>query len=380
MAKTTKHYSVNWIDGMKINKDHFIAMENAMTCQQQTVSKLLSNPFSFGVLPGTNGESPLDISLGIDSGNNVNVRINRCRALTSGGLLIDIDNSPAELQEFEVSLKDQDFQSAESSTGQFYIILKTNPYKRIPFGIASPDENPPRHPFVMPEYEVYIVPSGQMNRNGFGDFFLVIGKILTRNNIPCPDKDYITPCASVSADERLLALENRINNFFGKLESDLFLVIRKIHVKQQKTPLVNTVLYLADRLVSFLGMHTTGQRLYLRYLPPVSLFEAVVRFACFLKNTLNTQPPENKEELINYFSDWCNLKQGELEKLIVDTTSLRYDHYEISAVFERIMNFADTISALFGTLATLDYIGKHKDTQIYIKEEVKQKKSFLAED
>jgi hypothetical protein len=380
MAKKTKHYSVNWIDGMKINKDHFIAMENAMTYQQQAISKLFTNPYCFGILPQTNGESPLDISYGIDSGNNVFVRINRCKAITSGGVIIDIDTSAPELQEFEISLKNSGLQIADSDSGQFYIVLKINPYNRLPVGSASPDENPPRHPFVVPGYEVFIVPAEQMNGSGFGDFFLVTGKILIRNNIPGPDKDYIVPCVSVSGDERLLALENRINNFFGKLESDIFTIIRKIHVKQQKTPLVNTVLYLADKIVSFLGMHTTEQRLYLKYLPPVSLFEAVVRFACFLRNTLNTQPPENKEELINYFSDWCSLKQGELEKLIVDTSGLKYNHYEISAVFDKIMNFSDTISTLFGTLSTLEYIGKHKDTQIYIKEEVKQKKSFLAED
>jgi len=38
------------------------------------------------------------------------------------------------------------------------------------------------------------------------------------------------------------------------------------------------------------------------------------------------------------------------------------------------------MSELFGTLSQLEYIGKRRDTQIYIKEEGKPKKSFLADD
>jgi len=61
MAKEHKHYFINWIDGMKINKDHFISMENAMICQQQIVGKFLINPYNFGILPAADEESSLDI-------------------------------------------------------------------------------------------------------------------------------------------------------------------------------------------------------------------------------------------------------------------------------------------------------------------------------
>jgi hypothetical protein len=241
-------------------------------------------------------------------------------------------------------------------------------------------ENPPRHPFVMPEYAVSIVPVEQMNKAGYGDFFLVIGKLLMKDNIPLPDKDYIPPCSVVSGDERLLAIENKINGFFSKLESDIMVIIRKIHTKQQKSPLAGSVMYLADKIAAYQGINMTEQRLFLKYSPPVSLFKAIAQFACFMRNTLNTQPPENKEELINYFSDWCNLKQGELEKIIVDTAGYSYNHYEITAVMSKMMAFIETMSTLFETLSHLDYIGKRRDTQIYIKEEEKPRKSFLADD
>jgi len=380
MAKEQKHYFINWIDGMKINKDHFISMENAMICQQQIVGKFLINPYNFGILPAADEESSLDINCEIDSSNHVNVKVNRCKAVTSGGIIIDLDSTLPESTEFEISIKDFDIKTAESNAGEFYIVLKINPYSRIPLGNANPAENPPRHPYVIPEYGVSVIPVEQMNKTGFGDFFQVIGKLLIKDNIPGLDKDYIPPCSRVSSDERLLTAEIKLIEFFSKLELDIMAIIRKIYTKQQKTPLAGSVLILAEKISAFQGLQLTRQRLFLKHQPPVSLFEAISQFARLLRNTINTEPPERKEEMINYFSDWCNLKQGELEKLLADTVNFNYNHYEIAVVISKMMAFIETMSVLFETLSHLEYIGKRRDTHIYIKEEGKSKRSFLAED
>ncbi len=184
MAKNHKYYFVNWIDGMKINKNHFIAMENAMIYQQQTVNRFLINPYNFGILPAQMVNLLLICPAKLIRRNLISIKVNRCKAITSGGLIIDLDTVSPELSEFEISLKDFDLNSAESSSGQFYIVLKINPYNRIPLGNADPAENPPRHPFAMPDYGVFIVPAEQMSKTGFGDFFQVIGKLLIKDNVP----------------------------------------------------------------------------------------------------------------------------------------------------------------------------------------------------
>lgn len=380
MAKRHKHYFVNWIDGMKISKDHFISMENAMTFQQNGLGRYLTNPFNYGILPVDDGESSLDISCEIDTGSNVNVKVNRCNAITSGGIIIDLDTALPDSSAFEISIKDFEMKDAESGSGEFYIVLKVNPYKRVPVGNASPDENPPRHPYVVPEYAIGIVPVEQMNKSGFGDFFQVIGKLLLKDNMTELVKDYIPPCARITSDERLTAAETRLIEFFTKLELDISVIIRKIHTKQQKTPLAGSVLLLSEKIAAFQGLELTRQRLFLKYQPPVSLFEAISQFARLMRNTINTESPERKEEMINYFSDWSNLKQGELEKLLVDTVNFNYNHFEIAALLSKMMTFIETMSVLFETLSHLEYIGKRRDTQIYIKEEGKTKRSFLAED
>jgi hypothetical protein len=380
MADKQKYYFVNWIDGMKINKDHFISMENAMIYQQHVLAKSQINPYNFGLLPMNDGDSSLDISYEIDTQNHINVRVNKCLAITSGGYLIDLDTSIPEMNQFEIFLENFDMQAVDSKSSEFYIVLKINPYGRTPVGQADPMENPPRHPFIIPEYGVYLVPEERMNKAGFGDHFQVIGKMIIKDGVPALDKGYIPPCSSVSSDERLVAINNRLIEFFGKLEMDILLIINKIHKKEQKSPLANTVMYICDKMAAFQGLHITKQRLFLRHSPPIAIFEAISQFARLLRNTFNTQTSEQREEMINYFSDWCNLKQGELEKLMIDTVNFNYNHYEIALVMSRMMAFIETMSTLFETISHLEYIGKRRDTQIYIKEDEKPKRSFLAED
>jgi hypothetical protein len=380
MGTKHKHYYVNWIDGMKINKNHFISMEDAMIYQQHLAGRLHINPYNFGIIPGTDGEKPLDISFEADAEHHISVRVKRCLAITSGGLLVDLDSESPDASEFEISLENFDLPVSEKKSGQFFIVLKINPYNRVPSGHADPEENPPRHPFVIPEYNLFIVPVEQMNKTGFGDFFLVIGKILLKDNVPELDRDYIPPCSRVSSDERLLATESKLLEYLSKIESDILVIIRKIHAKEQKTPLASSVLFIAEKIAALQGLQMTRQRLFLKHSPPVSLFEAISQFARALRNTINTETPERKEEMINYFSDWCSLKQGELDQLITDAATFSYNHYEIKASLSKLITFIETMSGLFSTLSQLDYIGKRRDTQIYIKEEGKSKRSFLADD
>ena len=380
MATKHKHYFVNWIDGMKINKNHFITMEDALIYQQHLAAKLQINPYNFGILPQENGEKSLDITCETGPEHHVRLKVRRCLAVTSGGLLIDFDSELTDSSEIEISVSGPELQTSERDSGQFYIVLKVNPYNRVPVGHADPAENPPRHPYAIPEYSLFIVPVEQMNKSGFGDFYLVIGKLSIKDSGPEFDKDYVPPCAKVSSDERLLALETRLLELFSKIELDILVIIRKIHAKEQKTPLAGSVLFLAEKIAALHGLQMTRQRLFMKHSPPVSLFEAVSQFARGLRNTINTETPERKEEMINYFSDWCSLKQGELDKLIIDAANYGYNHYEIKAVLSKLMTFIETMSELFGTLSQLEYIGKRRDTQIYIKEEGKSKKSFLADD
>ena len=69
-----------------------------------------------------------------------------------------------------------------------------------------------------------------------------------------------------------------------------------------------------------------------------------------------------------------------MSELILDTVNFDYNHYEIAAIMSKLMTFMKTMSVLFETVSHLDYVGKRRDTNIYIKEDEKPNRSFLADD
>ncbi len=92
MKSTDKnYYRVNWIDGMKINKDHFIALENSVFEVMQHVVQNNITPTNFGILPElSDQESALDITISVDGQSTIEVVLHSCRAITLGGYQINI--------------------------------------------------------------------------------------------------------------------------------------------------------------------------------------------------------------------------------------------------------------------------------------------------
>src|SRR5450631_2309193 len=86
---------VNWIDGMKINKSHFIAQDNALLFQLvQTVSGVL-NDLNYGLLPPNPDSKGLKLFLSSDNQQKIQVRMQSCRAVTAGGYYIEFASDTA---------------------------------------------------------------------------------------------------------------------------------------------------------------------------------------------------------------------------------------------------------------------------------------------
>jgi hypothetical protein len=112
--------------------------------------------------------------------------------------------------------------------------------------------------------------------------------------------------------------------------------------------------------------------------PPVFLVGKVAILARQMKNTLDCYLGSGKEELVNYFTEWCNISQGELEGAMVNLSGHQYNHLDINNSIDLVAQFTKIISRLFYQLARLEYIGKRKDAGIFVKEEVVKQKSSEA--
>lgn len=383
---------VNWVDGMKINKSHFLAQDNAMVYQLAQAAGSLLNEFNYGVLPAPQGGVGLKLFLSTDNQQKVQVRIQECRAITAGGHYIQFNEDTAVQSNnllAPVVSSPVSFKELKGKSSAFYVVLTINPYQRVPYGYANPAETPARIPSTFPFFAVDLVPVGDVVRNKLGNFQLPVGKVNVEEQRVVLDDDYIPPCCSTSSHAELLEIHAGLEQFYSKLETYSIQIIQKILQKKQANDMAVIVQKLCDQLLVFTASQLAEFKTMGLIQAPVFLVSKASALARLIKNNLDCYLGTGKEELVNYFTEWCNISQGELEGAITALATHQYDHLDINKSVEKISAFTKILSHLFHQLARLEYIGKRKESGIFVKEEVivqsseqqptPRRRSFLAD-
>jgi hypothetical protein len=370
MRDLIKYNPVNWVDGMKINKSHFIAQDNAVTDALQQVASLGLSPNRFGLLPpSVAGEENYNIKVSVDNQRRVRVSLPYCQAITQGGVRISIPafgNSLKQADQYPVI----DFDlSAQSSETAWWIVLLIHPFEKLAAGEPDLNENPPRLSFLVPSYTVEMVSPSQYNQYTSNPYALTIGKVIVNGNDIRADEEYIPPCLTIAAHEDLKSLLQEIDRFMGNLESRCSLIVQKIFKKSQQNELSELVQYLCDRMMMFLGPAVIQLRWQMLHQSPDYLFASLASLARTMKNTIDLRIGSGREEMMNYLCEWCELNQGELETMLSSVAGMRYNHNDVNASIPQIVQFVKVTDRLFDTLSKMEFIGKRKDSGIFVKEE-----------
>ncbi|MBN1820503.1 MAG: hypothetical protein JW833_07295 [Prolixibacteraceae bacterium] len=378
MPPKLTYYNVNWENGMKISKDHFIQQDNAFTDQVKDIFAGLLNNKNYGLLPmdAQSGKS-IKTVFKIDNQKFLKATILQCRAVTSGGGRIEILEGQ-QIPEFEVNISHELNASAKDSNEVYYILLSADIFNRHPFGDLDANEEPPRYPFSIPSYKINIIPEKQIATEGAHPFSFFIGKMKINQEKPEILEDYIPPCMSIKSHNDLIDFYASAEKFYSQLELNLLSIIRKIKEKGQDSTLAKSVLSLSENLLYFMTTNQLRLHWEIQDKPPICLFEYIATSARLIRNTIDSNSSENKEELLNYFTNWSELKQGDFEKLLVYCINFEYLHFDILVSIEQFGEFMQIIALLFEKLESLAYIGKKKETNIFVKEQ-KAKRSFLAD-
>jgi len=371
---------VNWIDGMKVNKGHFISTDNSFIEQIQNVYSSFLNPFNYGLLLQSGIQNnPVKIHIDIDNQGYIHVKVLSCTAITSGGSRIEINEANFSDSELLAVMPQVKFNQGKVNSQEYFICLTVNLFERVPFGIPNPEEIPPRLPGIIPGYHLS-VHSQEEKGTISGLNSLIIGKLIFVDNKPEIDESYIPACQLIYSHPRLAEYHAQLVKILGQIEIDVVDILRSIKTKKQVTSIAETVGDVSDAVLNFLGVHLVEFRKMAKYFPPVYIFEQMAALARTINNALNKQPAAEKEELYNYIQDWSNLKQGEFEKLLTDAIEFDYDHNDINSSIQKLAPFINDISQIFHTLSNLDFIGKKKDRQIFVKEQKeKPGSSFLVD-
>jgi hypothetical protein len=378
MPAPLKYSNVNWINGMKIKKDHFIQQENAFEDRIKDVAACFLNSFNYGLLPAWgNKDTSFKMVMKISNQKFLNISVSQFRALTQGGARVEIleENKPVE---FSIDLTCEIEASKKEEIRIFFIMLTVDQFSKEPFGEMETGEDPPRYPFTKPLLKVNLIPEKQVSREGIIPFSLFIGKILIG-----PDRmelfdEYLPPCMTLKSHSRLISFHSTLEKFYNQLELNLLSIISKIKEKGQDSTLAQSVLALAQNLLIFISNNNLKLRWQLIDQPPLYLFENIASFARVVRNTIDCNTAAHKEELLNYFTTWSELKPGDFDKLLVYCINFEYNHIEILNSVEQFSEFVQILTSLFTKLESLAYIGKKKETNIFVKEQT-SKRSFLAD-
>ncbi|HEY0271775.1 MAG TPA: hypothetical protein VGC22_01265, partial [Chitinophaga sp.] len=169
MLFPVKHPAVNWIDGMKISRQQFIDTEDHFADALRDATSLFLHSYDFGLLPPFRGQrQSCDFEITERVTSQVEVRLRQCNAITPGGLRIHL--LPQEYSDQLV--RHYTFSDAEGADEgaitSYSIVLRVNPYERVPTGIPNPAETPPRHPHALHAYELSVLPGGQVEAGDMG--------------------------------------------------------------------------------------------------------------------------------------------------------------------------------------------------------------------
>jgi hypothetical protein len=291
MKNNLTYHPVNWVDGMKINKDHFIAQDNATRNAFFDASSLSLSPVRFGILPAlTDNDDNYNVRIVMDNQNTVRANIVACRAITRSGVRIQIPslNQSGLSTSDEVPAVSFTF-SPGAQESAHWVVLMAHPYDRQAAGQPIPGENPPRLPFVIPTYEIQILSDTQYRQLNQHPNALTIGKILVNGHDIKVDDGYIPPCISIAAHPDLMSLHAELDAFLSNIEIKCSLIVQKIFKKSQQNELSDLVLFLCDRMILFLSQVITTLRWRLMHESPAELFALVASMARVMKNSID--PP-----------------------------------------------------------------------------------------
>lgn len=366
MAENIKHFPVNWIDGMKINKKHFIELQDNFEDQIRDARNLEVNELNYGLL-ATPLSRPFQYSVSIDAHNELSVTIKTLKAITPAGGRIEITDFTGEFSE-KIELKDFDVKEQN-----YYLLLNVDPYTRIPSGEQNMEEIPPRFPHALPKYSLSSVIESEVNQNNIGALQFPIAKFKTSSENYEIITSYIPPSLTLNSHPNLISLFEIYDLFFKQLEFYAIQINRKIKFRtnnEDENIIANMVFDVCDKALRFVELNITKNKWVNYNLKPIELLDNVVSLSRTIKNSFDYFSGDGKEMLFNYFSEWTDIKSGDYERLFTDTINVKFNAYDIEPVITQVKDFMTKLDQLFSILNQLDYIGKKRDAGIFVNENI----------
>ncbi|WP_225000328.1 FHA domain-containing protein [Cesiribacter sp. SM1] len=342
-----KYKFVNWVDGMKISKDHFIALENAVIDRFRDAVGYQLNSLNYGILPATAGsKQPLEIFFSYDHATRkITLKLLSCFAVTPAGARVEIYDEGIPGFDMGNSQPALEFEVDGFNTLGYEVVLVVNPFARLAFGYPNPEESPLRNPFIQAAHSLEVIPYPRVNQPEQGPYHLTIGRIEFEAGQPKLSKQYIPPCATIKSSSHLTSLNNRIIKKIDELEATLLKIIQKKRSGSQQTDLDQETCYVAEKVLYFLVTSKDHYKLTSEFEPPHVIVDYNLKLARVLYTALECS--RNKFELLDYYCNWLEWNPGRFESTLNDSLQIKYNHQESFKALKQAEDSYELILSFF---------------------------------
>jgi len=357
-----KHAAVNWIDGMKIARRHFLQTEDHFTDAIRDTASLFLHSYDFGLLPPFRGQRvSCDFEMTERVTRQVELRLRHCNAVTAGGMRIHIQPDAYEEQLVRTFSFAEEAPQEDGQVNYYSVVLSVNPYERVPAGTPDPEETPPRHPHVLNGIDLVVLPAEQVSAAEMSLNHLVIGQLVRKNGHISVNEQFIPPCTAIVSHPALIRYYEQFSSLLNDIQMSSFRIIEKVSSNERSTELAKNIKYLCEKMLDYIAQVFFSYRNMVHQQAPVVMVNVFSNLAHIFYTTLHYPGTRAKEEMLKYFYEWRDVTPGNFEDLLVKTIDIAYDHYHIQQSMQQVHDCMLVLSALWNKLSSLEFVGQRRE-------------------
>lgn len=355
---------VNWESGMHPSSRHIRQVENFFLNNMCNSQYLLLHPYNFGLLRPVEYFHPdaCEVEVTDEAGKRVKILLKHCCGITPSGYIVDYkmsDDVRISCEQLYVDIE----KDSNLSTTYWNIVLTVNPFERVLVGKPEEDEFPPRYPDVIPAYKLHLIPI-TTNTNKPGEYSLIVGRLKKNGAGYVKDANYIPPCARMQSYSLLVQFYEKSGNLFAAIEKSSRDIITKVVNRSDASPVALNILEMSKNILYYSSTFYYQYNHMGKYWSPLQSMGHFSALAHLLHSLLNSMEKSEKEEVLKYFNEWSGVSPSLFEGMLEELMLITYEHDEINSMNFVVERFLKTFSDLWVSLASLEYIGKHKENVV----------------
>lgn len=361
------HFLINWTDGVKINKDHFIESDfhHLEALSDSTSARLTS--YNYGLLaPHSGYNESLSLSVDVHTQERLVLRLKYCNAITRKGHRIvfkpdmyggDEPTATIESSDIDVNLN-------------FLVVIAINPFNLVPAGEPDPESIPLHHPYALPKIDLHIISKSQSNTSFLEKHYLIVGKVQWRNGAFLMDGNYLPPVSKIKHHSKLLTFHKKVGDSLIKLRNYSLIINRKNRHKFENNKLAHNTFKLCLKVMDYVSDYIFKYSQMGEENAPIFLAQSISVLGNYISTELAILQEDDRENLLQYYYEWVDIKPSVFEAAIGEVINLNYNHLEINEAIDKLDFFMAILERLWKKMSDLEYIGIRKDNIVISEDKI----------